>query len=104
MKNHKIVDGRLIQTNKKFSQLKQSQKSKINEWLYQEYRKIYDSKGKPPEKQDKDKIVSAVYDKIEEATIWLPLGELYGYYEAHINKFRKRYERGKELIDECGNS
>lgn len=96
MKNHKIIDGRLIQTNKKFSQLKQSQKSKINEWLYHEYRKTYDSKGKPPGKQDKDKIISVVYNKIEKATIWLPLGELYGYYEAHINKFRKYYERGKK--------
>lgn len=34
MKNHKIVNGWLIQTNKKFSQLKQRQKEKINEWKY----------------------------------------------------------------------
>jgi len=37
MKNHMMVNGKLLQTNKKFSQLKNSQKQKINGWLYEEY-------------------------------------------------------------------
>ena len=40
-KNHVKVGDRLLQTNKPFSQLKQSQKEKINEWLYDEYSHIY---------------------------------------------------------------
>lgn len=36
-KNHQVVNCRLLQTDKPFSQLKQTQKEKINEWLYQEY-------------------------------------------------------------------
>ena len=35
-KNHQVVNCRLLQTDKPFSQLKQTQKEKINEWLYQE--------------------------------------------------------------------
>ena len=35
MKNHVKVNGRLIQENKKYSQLKQKQKEKIINWLYQ---------------------------------------------------------------------
>lgn len=31
-KNHKMIDGRLLQTNKKYSQLKMKQKEKIAEW------------------------------------------------------------------------
>lgn len=36
MKNHVNVDGRLLQTNKKYSQPKVSQKEKIAERLFQE--------------------------------------------------------------------
>ena len=36
IKNHAKVNGRLIQTNKKYAQLKQRQKEKIINWLYQE--------------------------------------------------------------------
>ena len=34
-KNHKMIDGRLLQTNKKYSQLKIKQKEKIAEWMFQ---------------------------------------------------------------------
>ena len=34
-KNHKMIDGRLLQTNKKYSQLKMKQKEKIAEWMYE---------------------------------------------------------------------
>lgn len=37
MKNHKMVNGKLLQTNKSFSQLKEKQKIKINGWLYDKY-------------------------------------------------------------------
>ena len=37
-KNHKMVDGRLLQMDKRFSQLKQAQQVKINDWFYESYR------------------------------------------------------------------
>ena len=42
-KNHKMIDGRLLQTNKKYSQLKMKQKEKIAEWMFQRllYEKMY---------------------------------------------------------------
>lgn len=93
MKNHMVVGGKLLQTNKKFSQLKNSQKEKINGWLYEEYEKLWRENGMIPGKSQKEIIVNNVYARIEEAEIWLPLDELYSYYESHINKFRKRYEK-----------
>lgn len=95
MKNHMMVNGKLLQTNKKFSQLKNSQKQKINGWLYDKYSSIWNENGKEPGRPQKEIIINDVYAKIEEAEIWLPLGELYKYYESHINKFRKRYEKSK---------
>ena len=93
MKNHIMVGGNLLQTNKKFSHLKNSQKEKINGWLYEEYEKLWKENGRAPGKPQKEIIINSVYAKIEEAEIWLPLDELCSHYESHINKFRKRYEK-----------
>lgn len=41
MKNHEMVDGKLLQTNKKYSQLKQKQKDKIAVWMYEETRNMF---------------------------------------------------------------
>ena len=45
-KNHKMIDGRLLQTNKKYSQLKMKQKEKIAEWMFQVTRDYYMKKLK----------------------------------------------------------
>ena len=71
MKNHIIVNGKLLQTNKKFSQLKNSQKQKINGWLYEEYEKLRNENGREPGRPQKEIIINDVYSKIEEAEIWL---------------------------------
>lgn len=42
MKNHKVVDGHLLQTNKKYSHLKLKQKNRIAEWMYQETKEYYE--------------------------------------------------------------
>lgn len=92
-KNHQMVDGRLLQTDKPFSQLKQKQKEKINEWLYQEYRALYRQIGKVPDARHNDKILYTVYEKIEVAEIWIPLGEVEKYFFSSKTAFRKRYEK-----------
>ncbi|MCM1509020.1 MAG: hypothetical protein NC177_18070 [Ruminococcus flavefaciens] len=89
MKNHELIGRKLLQTNKKFSHLKQSKKLKIHEWLYESYAEYASGQIKESE------IVDAAYKKIEEATIWIPYGEIVIYYRSHKNKFRKRYEKAK---------
>lgn len=37
MSNHKMVNGKLLQMNKPYSQLKQKQKEKIGNWMYEEF-------------------------------------------------------------------
>jgi 8-oxo-dGTP diphosphatase len=63
-KNHIRVNGKLLQTDKRFSQLKGSQKEKISDWLYGEYHKIYDRVGKPPDARHNTDIVGGAYEKI----------------------------------------
>lgn len=92
-KNHQMVNGRLLQTDKKFSALKEKQKMKINEWFYEAYRKCYLESGKIPTKKNDNEILSYVFAKIDEAQIWIPSGEIYGYFHRRKNKLLKRLKK-----------
>mgnify|MGYP000677194578 CR=1 FL=1 len=98
MKNHEWVDGKLLQTNKKYSHLKQKQKEKIYQWMYEAYCSKYQELGKFPETRDDDDILLRVMDKIEEAEIWIPYGEINKHYQSIRQNLRKRLNR--ELIKE----
>lgn len=91
MKNHVKVNGRLLQTNKKFSDLKMKQKEKISEMLYEEFKE-----QKVSGKLDIQSVVNAVYEKIREAEIWIPECELRKYFSAHLHKYNKRFEKESE--------
>jgi len=66
MKNHVYQNGRLLQTNKKFSALKQKQK----EWITNELRQRYIGAINYPytklHPKKRDQILNEVYDLIEE--------------------------------------
>ena len=92
-KNHKMVNGRLLQTDKKFSALREKQKIKIAEWIYEAYRKCYLESGKIPVKKNDSEVLSDVFVKIEEAQIWIPDGEIYAYCHKRKGKLQKRLEK-----------
>lgn len=92
-KNHKMVNGRLLQTDKKFSSLKEKQKIKIAEWIYEAYRKCYVQSEKIPAKKNDSEILSDVFVKIEEEQIWIPDREIYAYYHKRKGKLQKRLEK-----------
>lgn len=101
MKNHKIIDGRLLQTNKKFSALKESQKTKIAEWEYEAYKECYLKYKKVPDKHRLDEILLSVFEKIEAAEIWIPEDEIYKHYQSRHSKLLKRLK--KEFSDDFQN-
>lgn len=60
-KNHIQVDGMLLQTDKKFSGLKEKQKMKIAEWFYEGFRQCYLNSGRFPNQQGDEKILLYAY-------------------------------------------
>jgi len=82
MKNHIKVDGKLLQTNKRYENLKQKQKDKIMSWLYEAFEAKYLEKERMPDKRGDEEIVDAVYDRIQAAYIWISYGEVYRHYIA----------------------
>ena len=60
MKNHEWVDGKLLQTNKKYSHLKQKQKERIYQWMYDAYKSVYKKSGKYPDDKKVDSLDEAL--------------------------------------------
>jgi len=90
-KNHEFVGGKLLQTNKKFSQLKEKQKSLIAEWFYIECDNFYKSNNKfPSSKSETEAILDLVYERIQERDIWIPFGEIKQYFAKRKTKIEKR--------------
>ena len=93
MKNHELVNGRLLQTNKQYSALKESQKTRIAEWMYESYRDYYVKNKKLPYRAGDTEVLRALSDKIETVGIWIPDGEVTKHYYSRKNKLRKRLQK-----------
>lgn len=100
MKNHIMIEGQLLQTNKKFSHLKQAQKEKIAQWLYEEYKRAIADEGCKPGHESDEQIIRAVMDKIAEHKIWIPEGEVWAYYQSKQNRMRKRLDKEQNADSE----
>ena len=92
-KNHVMTDRGLLQTDKKFSALKERQKMKIAEWMYEAFRKCYVETGKISDKRKEGEVLGYVFQQIEDAGIWIPNGEIYQYYRSRRNKLVKRLKK-----------
>ncbi|QWG81546.1 MULTISPECIES: transposase [Bacillus cereus group] len=92
MKNHtRSSKGQLLQTNKKWSHLKQKQRETISNWLreaYIEKIKVHNLRLKPREHEDVlEKVMSKIYDR----EIWIPDYEVEKYYKGKINKWYNKH-------------
>ena len=93
---HGIVDGRLLQINKPFSQLKKSQKRQIHEWLFLAYSECFWDSGRLPSGDQDNSILDTVCSKIKDAGIWIPRDEVLKYYHSKKSEFLRRYKREAE--------
>ncbi len=92
MKNHIQVDGQILQTNKKWPQLKQIQKDLIAGWLQSEYRLFIERFLRKPKPHEEDYILEAVMEQIHERGIWIPYQEVKIYYSNKKGKWYRKLE------------
>lgn len=102
-KNHKMVAGRLLQTDKKYSNLKMRQKEKINVWLNEEIRRYYKETGMLPRKEAAFQLVlDRLYERIEEADIWIPYEEIhkrfFGSRNGRIDKIHGQIQKEERSL------
>lgn len=100
---HERIDGKLLQMDKKFSNLKMKQRDKITAWVYEEYIKYYDDNHREPDNAGDTQIVEAVLRKISKAEIWIPNEEIYDYYARKKSHLAERRERERiRMIQQNG--
>lgn len=90
MKNHEWRDGQLIQTNKKWSHLKERQKLWIHGAIKEECTAHLTAHGKPPLKRGKQEVIDRVFDRIEERGIWIPYDEAYSNISKAVDRFNRK--------------
>lgn len=89
MKNHEMINGQLLQLNKKWSHLKQAQKAWIIDVAREEYAVYIAEHARLPMKAGKQRIFDKVYDRIVERQIWIPYEEM----ETAVNRLLDRQNR-----------
>ncbi|MDL2234654.1 hypothetical protein LJC07_00680 [Christensenellaceae bacterium OttesenSCG-928-L17] len=94
MKNHVRVDGKLLQTNKKWTALKQSQRTWIYDVTAEVWTAYVERAGKLPMKKKKEEVIDAVYARVVERDIWIPYSEL----KQAVNKKIDRLNRKSPLF------
>jgi len=88
MKNHhRDSQGRLLQTNKKWSDLKISQQEYISNYLREKYLSYVITNGRKPSKIDREQILDEVYDKITERNVWIPKQEVNNYFNGKVTGY-----------------
>ena len=90
MKNHSWQDGKLLQTNKKWSQLKNSQRSWIQEITREEHADFVEQNGRLPIKKRKAEVIDKVHERVNARSIWIPYGELYTHVAKAIDKLNHK--------------
>jgi hypothetical protein len=94
MKNHIMVNDRLLQTNKKWSHLKQRQRQWIHGITMEEHSAYVEEYGKLPLKSGKEAVLDKVYARINEREMWIPWDE----FKAHAGKFIDRRNRKLSVV------
>ena len=84
MSKHIKVDGKLLQVNKSYKQLKNKQKMKISDWMFEAYKKQI-ATGISDEEA-----AWYVSDKIDEAEIWVPNFNIEKKYKSMKSRFKNR--------------
>lgn len=84
-----MINGKLLQMNKSYSQLKNKQKMKISDWMFEAYKKQIETGISDEE------AARYVSDKIDEAEIWVPNFDIEKKYKSMKSRFKNRLAADK---------
>ena len=88
MKTHKMINGQLLNMNKRFSDLSKKQQDFIKGLFREKYKELSSLKLKHSDMNDF--ILSSVNEEIENLGIWLPYHELKKAYYSYKNRLYKK--------------
>lgn len=100
MKNHIRVNGRLLQTNKKFSALKLRQKEWIASLLRSKTISLVLEHHRQLRRPERERVLQETLNAIEQKGIWIPDCEVRRYYDNRIQRYYKSFYKQQAVPKE----
>ena len=91
-KVHKKINGQTIHINKRWSDLKRTQREFIYNLMRKNYKQFIDENDKLPNKKEQSIILDSVYKSIMEKNINIPYKEVDKYFQSKITRFNKMHK------------
>ena len=85
-----------MQTNKRWSHLKQKQRDWIYEQTRIEHQKFIEANDRIPRKHAKQDVIDNVTTRVSERRIWLPSYELRAGIGKYIDRLNRKYNKKNE--------
>lgn len=87
-------NGKLLQADKKFSDLKQRQKEQMNSWIEEAFSSYVKKHERVPGEKGRSEIAGYVLLRMDKAGIWLPEAEAKRRCNAVVSRLIIKYEAG----------
>ena len=95
-----MVNGKLLQMDKKYKHLKQFQKEQITQWMFEETKLFYQKNYVFPNEKQVSEVIDRVYARIEDAEIRIPYSEISKRYRSKRSDINKRVRREMNLHED----
>ena len=86
--HHSLAYKMRAKPNKTWKDLKQKQKMRISNWMFQKVCDYYAEHGAAPEGEEASKIAREVYHKTQSVAIWVPYEEFYSAFLAKLPRYK----------------
>lgn len=91
--HHSLKYKQRANPNKTYKDLKQKQKQRIADWMFQEACLYFKNNNKMPSIDDSRQIVDVVYQKIRSAAIWVPYEDVFNHFQKNLTRWEARINR-----------
>ncbi len=89
--NHNSLTYKMqAQPNKTYKDLRQKQKAKIADWMFQSVCAYYREHGEMPGEEAAEQLTARIYDKIKSLAIWVPYDEVHRTFLAKLPRYEMR--------------
>ena len=88
--HHSLAYKMQAQPNKTYKDLRQKQKARIAEWMFQAVCAYYKEHGEMPGEEASKQITNKIYDKIKSLAIWVPYDEVHRAFLSKLSHYETR--------------
>ena len=88
--HHSLAYKMRAKPNKTYKELKQKQKARISDWMFQAVCGYYGAHGTMPEGADAEEIAAMVYHQVQSVAIWVPYEEFRQTFYAKFPRLQAR--------------